>query len=219
MLFRSPRPVAGTVDPFTQEPVNPSRNTIPLLDAQAQIQNAQVEIVKKMAKPRLIIGANGMPKDQMVEVQQQMADPNNDQYIWIFDKPIQSAELQIQAQGKFEDYTQTVDSMLDIAMIFASNVIKNPQGFSYSGGQTPFDVLDQRMGDLQGEIIEIIRDRLLKPLAESWGFLDFDAMEVKISFVPTVKRLTMEDIHGLDPEAVSKKEKRELYKQIGRAHV
>ena len=123
----SPRPVAGTVDPFTQEPVNPSRNTIPLLDAQAQIQNAQVEIVKKMAKPRLIIGANGMPKDQMVEVQQQMADPNNDQYIWIFDKPIQSAELQIQAQGKFEDYTQTVDSMLDIAMIFASNVIKNPQ--------------------------------------------------------------------------------------------
>jgi len=210
----SPRPVAGTVDPITGEAINPSRNSVPILDAQAQILNSQVEIVKKMSKPRLIVGANGMPKDQMEEVQAQMSDPNNDQYIWIFDKPIQSAELQIQAQGKFEDYTVNVDSMIDIAMVFASNVIKNPQGFSYAGGQTPFDVLDQRMADMQGELIEIIKDRLLKPVAESWGFQDFDAMEVKISFIPTMKRLTMEDIHALDPEAVSKKEKRELYKRL-----
>ncbi len=210
----SPRPIAGTVDPFTGEPINPSRNSIPLLDAQAKVQNDQVEIVHKMSKPRLIVGANGMPKDQMEQIQKEMADPNNDQYIWIFDKPIQSAELQIQAQGKFEDYTTNIDSMLDIALVFASNVIKNPQGFSYSGGQTPFDVLDQRMADMQGELIEIIKDRLLKPIAESWGFIDFDAMEVKISFVPTMKRLTMEDIHALDPEVVSKKERRELLKKL-----
>lgn len=210
----SPRPIAGAVDPITGEPINPERNTVALLDAQAQIQNAQVEIVKKMAKPRLIVGANGMQKEQMKEIQAEMSDPNNDQYIWIFDKPIQSAELQIQSQGKFDEYTINVDGMIDIALLFASNVIKNPQGFSYAGGQTPLDVLDQRMMDLQGELIEIIKDRLLKPLAESWGFRDFDAMEVKISFTPTMKRLTMDDIHLLDKEAVSKKEIRELYKKL-----
>jgi hypothetical protein len=39
-------------------------------------------------------------------------------------------------------------------------------------------------------------------------------MEVKITFTPIIKRLTMEDIRGLDPEAVSAKEKRELYKKL-----
>ena len=70
------------------------------------------------------------------------------------------------------------------------------------------------MSDLQSELSETIKDRLLKPLAESWGFVDFDAMEVEVKFIPTMKRLTMEDIQGLDPEAVSKKEKREMYKKL-----
>jgi len=210
----SPRPITGPVDAFTGEAINASRNTLPLLDAQAVLQNAEIEIKKKMAKPRLIVGAPGMPKDQMKEVQAEMADPDTDQYIWIFDKTVNSAELQVQAQGKFDEYGTNVDAHIDVGTIFASNVIKNPQGFSYSGSQTPFDVLDQRMSDLQGDLAETIKDRLLKPLAESWGFMDFDAMEVKVTFTPTMKRLTMEDIRGLDPEAVSKKEIREMYKKL-----
>lgn len=209
----SPRPITGTVDPITGEAINPSRNSMSLLDAQAELQNAEIEIKKKMAKPRLIVGANGMPQDQMERIQAEMADPNTDQYIWIFDRQVQSAELQIQSQGKFNEYGDNVDAHIDVGTVFASNVIKNPQGFSYSGGQTPLDVLDQRMLDLQAEFTEVLKDRLLKPLAESWGFKDFDMMEVEITFTPIVKRLTMEDIRGLDPLSVSKKERRELYKK------
>lgn len=210
----SPRPISGTIDPITGEAINPSRQSIPLLDAQAELQNAEIEIKKKMAKPRLIVGAAGMNRDQMKEVQAEMADPNTDQYIWVFDKPVTSSELQVQAQGKFDEYGANVDAHIDVGTIFASNVIKNPQGFSYSGGQTPLDVLDQRMIDLQSELAETIKDELLKPLAESWGFQDFDAMEAEVTFTPIMKRLTMEDIRGLDPEAVSKKEIREMYKAL-----
>jgi len=210
----SPRPITGTVDPITGDSINADRNTMSLLDAQAVLQNAEIEIKKKMAKPRLVVSANGMPREQMEQIQSEMADENTDQYIWIFDKPVQSAELQIQPQGKYNEYGKNVDSHIDIGTVFASNVITNPSGFSYSGGQTPLDVLDQRMIDLQSELSEVMRDRLIKPLAESWGFKEFDLMEVKITFTPIVKRLTMEDIRGLDPEAVSAKEKRELYKKL-----
>ena len=210
----SPRPITGTVDPITGDSINADRNTMSLLDAQAVLQNAEIEIKKKMAKPRLVVSANGMPREQMEQIQSEMADENTDQYIWIFDKPVQSAELQIQPQGKYNEYGKNVDSHIDIGTVFASNVITNPSGFSYSGGQTPLDVLDQRMIDLQGDLSEVMKDRLIKPLAESWGFKEFDLMEVKITFTPIVKRLTMEDIRGLDPEAVSAKEKRELYKKL-----
>jgi hypothetical protein len=209
----SPRPITGTVDPITGEAINPARNTLSLLDAQAELQNAEIEIKKKMAKPRLIVGAPGMPADQMEKIQAEMADPNTDQYIWIFDKPVQSAELQVAQAGKFNEYGDNVDAHIDVGTVFASNVIKNPGSFSYSGSQTPLDVLDQRMLDLQGDLIEILKDKLLKPLAESWGFKDFDMMDVEITFTPIVKRLTMEDIRGLDPLTVSKKERRELYKK------
>ena len=210
----SPRPITGAVDPITGDSINPNRNTMSLLDAQAVLQNSEIEIKKKMAKPRLIVSANGMPREQMEQIQSEMADENTDQYIWIFDKPVQSAELQIQANGKFSEYGKNVDAHIDIGTVFASQVITNPSGFSYSGGQTPLDVLDQRMIDLQGDLSEVMRDRLIKPLAESWGFKEFDLMEVKITFTPIVKRLTMEDIRGLDPEAVSAGEKRELYKKL-----
>ena len=210
----SPRPITGAVDPITGDSINPNRNTMSLLDAQAVLQNSEIEIKKKMAKPRLIVSANGMPREQMEQIQAEMADENTDQYIWIFDKPVQSAELQIQANGKFSEYGKNVDAHIDIGTVFASQVITNPSGFSYSGGQTPLDVLDQRMIDLQGDLSEVMRDRLIKPLAESWGFKEFDLMEVKITFTPIVKRLTMEDIRGLDPEAVSAGEKRELYKKL-----
>ncbi len=210
----SPRPIVGKQDPITGEAINAEKNLMPLLDMQAILQNDEMEIKHKMAKPRLIVGANGMPRDQMEEIQAEMADPDTDQYIWIFDKPVQSAELQVQQQGKFDTYGENVDAHIDVGTVFASNVIKNPQGFSYSGAQTPFDVLDQRMGDLQGDLAETIKDRLLKPLAETWGFEEFDAMEVEVTFTPTMKRLTMEDIRGLDPETVSPEEKREMYKKL-----
>ena len=210
----SPRPISGAVDPITGDSINPSRNSMSLLDAQAVLQSAEIEIKKKMAKPRLIVSANGMPREQMEQIQSEMADENTDQYIWIFDKPVSSAELQVTSQGKFGDYAENVDSHIDIGTVFASNVITKPQGFSYSGGQTPLDVLDQRMIDLQTDLAEVLKDRLIRPLAESWGFDDFDMMEVKITFTPIVKRLTMEDIRGLDPQSVSAKERRELYKKL-----
>jgi hypothetical protein len=210
----SPRPITGTVDPITGDAINADRNTMSLLDAQAVLQNSEIEIKKKMAKPRLVVSANGMPREQMEQIQSEMADENTDQYIWIFDKPVSSAELAIKGTDQYGKYGENVDSHIDIGTVFASKVISEPSGFSYSGGQTPLDVLDQRMIDLQGDLSEIMRDRLIKPLAESWGFKEFDLMEVKITFTPIVKRLTMEDIAGLDREAVSAGEKRELYKKL-----
>ena len=210
----SPRPITGAVDPITGDSINADRNTMSLLDAQAVLQNAEIEIKKKMAKPRLVVSANGMPREQMEQIQSEMADENTDQYIWIFDKPVSSAELAIKGTDQYGKYGENVDSHIDIGTVFASKVISEPSGFSYSGGQTPLDVLDQRMIDLQGDLSEIMRDRLIKPLAESWGFKEFDLMEVKITFTPIVKRLTMEDIGGLDREAVSAGEKRELYKKL-----
>jgi len=210
----SPRPVTTKVDKFTGQPINPDRNLRPLLDAQAILQNAEVEIKEKMAKPRLIVSAPGMPQDQMKQVQLEMADANSDQYIWIFDKPVDSKELQIQAQTKFDDYGNNVDSHIDIATGFASKVISHPGGFSYSSAQSPLDVLDQRMVDMQNDGTELIIDKLLRPLAESWGFKEFDEMETEVSFTPNVKRLTMEDIKELDPESVAPKEKREMYKKL-----
>jgi len=210
----SPRPVATKVDKFTGQPVNPDRNLRSLLDAQAILQNAEVEIKEKMGKPRLLVSAPGMPRDQMEQVQAEMADPQTDQYIWLFDKPVDSKELQIQAQSRFDDYGDNVDAHIDIAMGFASKVISNPSGFSYSGSQTPFDVLDQRMSDMQKDASELLIDNLLKPLAESWGFKEFEEMEAEITFTPNVKRLTMEDIRGLDPESVAPKEKRKMYEKL-----
>ena len=80
----------------------------------------------------------------MEQIQSEMADENTDQYIWIFDKPVSSAELQIQGSDKFGKYGENVDAHIDIGTVFASSVITKPQGFSYSGGQTPLDVLDQK---------------------------------------------------------------------------
>ena len=210
----SPRPIVGKNDPFTGEPINAQKNLMPLLDMQAIIQNDEMEIKHKMAKPRLVVGANGMPRDQMEEISAEMADPDNEKWIWFVDKPVNSAELQVQAQGKFDDYAKNIDAHIDVGTIFASNVIKNPQGFSYSGGQTPLDVLDQTMIDLQADLAETMKDRLLKPLAESWGFMEFNEMEVEVNFTAIMKRLTMEDIRGLDPEAISLKEKRAMYKKL-----
>ena len=210
----APRPVASKVDPFTGQAVNPDRNLRPLLDSQAILQNAEVEIKEKMGKPRLLVSSPGMPRDQMKEIQAEMADPNTDQYIWIFDKPLQSTELAISSNTKFDDYGDNVDSHIDIGTGFASKVVSNPGGFSYSSSQTPFDVLDQRMVDMQIEASEMIKDHLIKPIAESWGFKEFEEMEVEVTFMPTIRRMTMEDIQKLPIDAVAPEEKREILKKL-----
>lgn len=210
----SPRPVASKVDPMTGEAINPDRVLRPLLDSQAVLQNAEVEIKQKMAKPRVLVSAVGMPRDQMQKIQLEMSDESNDQYIWMFDKPIESKELSIQGTPKFDTYGQNVEDHIDIGTGFASKVIKNASGFSYSSSQTPFDVLDQRMVDLQSQASEMIKEKIIKPIAESWGFKDFEEMEVEVSFMPSVRRLSMEDIQKLPSDAVSPEEKRELLKKL-----
>ena len=210
----SPRPVASKVDPMTGEAINPDRVLRPLLDSQAVLQNAEVEIKQKMAKPRVLVSAVGMPRDQMQKIQLEMSDESNDQYIWMFDKPIESKELSIQGTPKFDTYGQNVEDHIDIGTGFASKVIKNASGFSYSSSQTPFDVLDQRMVDLQSQASEMIKEKIVKPIAESWGFKDFEEMEVEVSFMPSVRRLSMEDIQKLPSDAVSPEEKRELLKKL-----
>jgi len=59
----------------------------------------------------------------------------------------------------------------------------------------------------------LIIDELLRPLAESWGFKNFDDMNVEITFVPTVRRLTLEDIITLPKDAVSPLEIRDMLKK------
>jgi hypothetical protein len=74
--------------------------------------------------------------------------------------------------------------------------------------------MDQRMVDLQSEAKEMIRDKVLRPLAESWGIEDFDDLNVEIHFQPSVRRLTMEDIQKLPTDCVSPIEKREILKTL-----
>ena len=210
----APRKITGTVDPNTGEEVNPERTTVSLLDAQAELQNAEIEIKKLMAKPRIFASFPGMPQHQLEKLQKELQDSASAQTIWAFDKEAKMAEAQFSGQAKYESYGEHVDEHIDVGTGFASNVVKHPGGFSYSSSQTPFDVMDQRMVDLQSEAKEMIRDKVLRPLAESWGIEDFDDLNVEIHFQPSVRRLTMEDIQKLPTDCVSPIEKREILKTL-----
>jgi hypothetical protein len=210
----APRKITGTVDPNTGEEVNPERTTVSLLDAQAELQNAEIEIKKLMAKPRIFASFPGMPQHQLEKLQKELQDSASAQTIWAFDKEAKMAEAQFSGQAKYESYGEHVDEHIDVGTGFASNVVKHPGGFSYSSSQTPFDVMDQRMVDLQSEAKEMIRDKVLRPLAESWGIKDFDDLNVEIHFQPSVRRLTMEDIQKLPTDCVSPVEKREILKTL-----
>jgi len=210
----APRKVSGKIDPDTGQAVNPDRNTISLLDAQAELQNAEVEIKKMMAKPRIFASFQSMPEDQLKQLQQELQDPNSSQTIWVFDREAKMTEAQIQSAGKYDAYGDNVDKHIDIATGFASQVIAHPGGFSYSSSQTPIDVLDQRMIQLQGSAKEMIRDFILRPHAHSWGITNFDDFDVQISFMPSIRKLTMEDIQKLPIDAVSPEEKREILKML-----
>ena len=210
----APRKVASKIDPDTGEAINPERNLVSLLDAQAELQNAEVEIKRIMAKPRIFASFPGMPQQQLARLQKELQDENSSQTVWAFDKEAKMVEANYQGQGKFQAYGENVDSHIDIGTGFASQVISHPGGFSYSSSQTPFDVLDQRMVDMQSDAREMIRDEILRPLAQSWGINNFDDMDVDIHFQPSVRRLTMEDIQKLPLDSVSPNEKREILKSL-----
>jgi hypothetical protein len=210
----APRKVTGKIDPETGEAINPERNLVSLLDAQAELQNAEVEIKRLMAKPRVFASFPGMPQAQLNKLQDELSDEASSQTIWAFDKEAKMAEAQYSGQAKYQEYGKNVDSHIDIGTGFASQVISHPGGFSYSSSQTPFDVLDQRMVDMQADAKEMIRDEILRPLSESWGIANFDEIECEIYFQPSVRRLTIEDIQRLPLDAVSPKEKREILKAL-----
>lgn len=209
-----PRKVSAKIDPTTGQTINPERTTISLLDAQAELQNAEVEIKKLMAKPRVFASFNGMKRDQLDELQKELSDPNTSQWLWAFDKEAKMAEASISPSSKFDDYGDNVDSQIDIGTGFASKVVSKPGGFSYSSSQTPFDVLDQRMLTLQSDYSEQLMDDILRPVAESWGFEDFDDYKVKVTFKPSPRRLAIEDLQKLPRDAVSPYETREILKDI-----
>jgi len=210
----APRKVSSKIDPDTGEAINPERNLVSLLDAQAELQNAEVEIKRLMAKPRIFASFPGMPQQQLSKLQEELSDEASSQTIWAFDKKAEMTEAQMNAQGKYQEYGKNVDSHIDIGTGFASQVITHPGGFSYSSSQTPFDVLDQRMVDMQSDAKEMLRDHVLRPLSDSWGIANFDEIEVEIFFQPSVRRLTIEDIQRLPLDAVSPKEKREILKAL-----
>ena len=210
----APRKISGTIDPNTGEEVNPERTTVSLLDAQAELQNAEIEIKKLMAKPRIFASFPGMPQPQLEKLQKELQDSASAQTIWAFDKEAKMAEAQFSGQAKYESYGEHVDEHIDVGTGFASKIVKTPGAFSYSSSQTPFDVMDQRMVDLQSEAKEMIRDKILRPLAEAWGIEDFDDLNVEIHFQPSVRRLTMEDIQKLPTDSVSPIEKREILKTL-----
>jgi len=210
----APRKVASMIDPETGEAINPERSMVSLLDAQAELQNSEVEIKKIMSKPRIFASFPGMPQAQLNKIQKELQDENSRQTIWAFDKEARMVEAQYSGQGKFQEYGQNVDQHIDIGTGFASQVISHPGGFSYSSSQTPFDVLDQRMVDMQADAREMLRDGILRPLAHSWGINDFDDLEVEVYFQPSVRRLTIEDIQRLPLDAVSPEEKREILKTL-----
>jgi len=209
----APRKVSARVDPNTGEPQNPTRTMLSLLDAQAELQNAEVEIKKKMAKPRVFASFPGMPADQLKKLEAELDDPNSDKYIWAFNKEAKMAEAQIMPASKFDKYGENVDNMISLGSGFPEKIITNPGGFSFASSQTPMDTIDQRMATLQVEATELIKDELLRPLAESWGFDHFDDMDVEVTFMPSIRRLRMEEILAFPDNVVPPEEKRELLKE------
>ena len=206
------RKVRGKVDALTGESINPDRSLVSLLEAQAELQNAEVEIKKKLAKPRIFASFPNMPKDQLDALQKDLEDESSDKYIYAFNREAKMEEASITTTGKFDEYGKNVDHMISLGTGFAAEVVTNPAGFSYSSSQTPFDILDQRMLQMQADAAEQVIDEVLRPLAITWGFEDFDEWEKEILFIPTVKRLTIDDILRLPANAVGILEIRKILK-------
>ena len=180
----APRRITQKVDPSSGQAINPDRTMTSLLDAQAKLQNAEVEIKDKMSKPRIFASFPGMPQDQLAKLEGELSDQNTDKFIWAFNKEASMAEANISGATKFDRYGENIDQHIDLGTGFGSKVVTNPGSFGYASTQSTIDVLDQRMMSLQAVASELIKDSLLRPLAETWGFKDFDAYDVQIMFQP-----------------------------------
>jgi hypothetical protein len=52
------------------------------------------DLIKPEPKKLLIISVLGMPEDQRKEIEESMNNPNNDQYIWVFNKQVTTSEVE-----------------------------------------------------------------------------------------------------------------------------
>jgi len=210
----APRKITAMVDPETQQPSNTARITTSILDAEAELVAAEVEIKKIVARPKIFGSFPGMPQPQLDKMEKEMADPNNNKYFWAFNKEAKIAEASVQNVGKFDKYQEDIDNLISLAGGFPEKIITNPGGFSFASSQTPMDVIDERTAVLHTDCVELIKDQLLRPLAESWGFKDFDEMEVVVTFKPTVRKLKFEEILQIPDALVPPEEKREMFKDL-----
>ncbi len=210
----APRRVTAKVDPLTQVPGNPARVMNSLLDSEAELVNAEVEIKKIVARPKIFGAFPGMPQTQLEKLEKEMADPNNDKFFWAFNKEAKVAEASVQNTGKFTQYQEDINNLIALAGGFPEKIITNPGGFSFASSQTPMDVIDERMATLRVDAAELIKDKLLRPLALSWGFDDFDDMDVTVTFKPTVRKLKFEEILLIPDTLVPPEEKREMLKDL-----
>ena len=210
----APRKITAKVDPESQIPTFPSLTTTSILDAEAELQAAEVQIKKIVARPKIFGSFPGMPQSQLDSMEKEMADPNNDKFFWAFNKEAKVAEAAIQNVGKFDKYQEDLNNLISLAGGFPEKIITNPGGFSFASSTTPMDVIDERMAVLHNEASELIKDQLLRPLAESWGFEDFDDYEVVVTFKPTVRKLKFEEIVQIPDTLVPPKEKREMLKDL-----
>ncbi len=206
----APRRVTNEVDPMTQEPSNASRVMESILDSEAELVDAQTEIKKIVAKPKIFGSFPGMPQVQLEKIEKEMQDPNNKKYFWAFNKEAKVAEAQVSDQGKFDKYQEDLNNLIALAGGFPEKIITNPGGFSYASSVTPMDVIDERMANLRSEGTELIRDGLLRPLAKTFGFDDFDEYDVEVAFLPIVRKLKFEEVLQIPDNIVPPEEKREM---------
>jgi len=210
----APRKITAKVDPESQQPTFPALTTTSILDAEAELQAAEVQIKKIVARPKIFGSFPGMPQPQLEQMEKEMADPNNDKFFWAFNKEAKVAEASVSNVSKFDKYQEDIHDLISLAGNFPEKIITNPGGFSFASSQTPMDVIDERMALLHNEASELIKDELLRPLAESWGFEDFDEMDVIVTFKPTVRKLKFEEIINIPDTLVPPKEKREMLKDL-----
>ena len=214
----APRLVGNPSDPARAgSGVNPGRVMTSILDAQARIQNAQVEIIEKMAKPKVVVSVPGMPAEQMKQLEAELEDPASSKYVWAFNKDAKIAEAQINPATKFDSYNMAVQEQIDLATQFGSKVVTNPGAFSYAGLVESDDVLDERLKQMRNELTEVLLDQIYRELYETWfpdmvATVPFESLEVTGTWAPITRRVTLQDIALLDPMAVSPEEKRALYK-------
>jgi len=210
----APRKITNVVDPMTQQPQNPDRVTQGILDAEAELVDAQVEIKKIVARPKIFGYFPGMPADQLQQMEKEMSDPNNKKYFWAMSKKGEIAEAQISDVGKFDKYQEDLNDLISLAGGFPEKIITNPGGFSYASSITPMDNIDEKMALMRIEGAELIMDGLLRPLAMSFGFDGFDTFDVQVLFMPSIRKLKFEEVLQIPDELVPILEKREFLKDL-----